>query len=1269
LEFRVLGPLQVVDAGEVVALGSAQQRAVLALLILHAPEPVSLDRLIDELWGERPPATAQHAVQVYVSGIRKLLRVGGADVAVRTSASGYALDVDPGRIDAGRFERLLAESQRVLAGDPSHARTLFEEALALWRGPALADFQQSEITRHQAARLEELRTLAIEGLVEARLACGEHAEVIGPITGLVAVDPLRERPRRLLMLALYRSGRHPEALAVYRDACEVLDEIGLQPGPQLRQLEQAILCHDTSLGAPSLVADVRADPGAAGARPSAGASRPAHADGSPPGNVAAIEPVDAAAPRKTRKVVTALFCDVTGSTALGEELDPELLHGVLNRYFKELRATIERHGGTVDKFIGDAVTAVFGIPRVREDDALRAVRAAAEIRERLPAVAEEVGVALSFRTGVSTGPVFASEGENLAIGDAVNIAARLEQAAAPGEILLGEETLRLVRDAVEVEPVEPIALKGKSTPVRAFRLVAVDPIAPGLARHLERPLVGRERELGLLRAGWDRTVQEAGCHLFTLLGAAGVGKSRLVSELLATVGDAATVLTGRCLHYGEGITFWPLVEALTPAGERAEPVLERLRGGGAATPEELFWEVRRLLESLALERPVIVHVDDLQWAEPMLLDLLDHVVDLSRGAPILVLCTARTELLEDRSGWGGGKLNATALLLQPLGAAESEALLDRLGDRLAPEARARVIAASEGNPLFLEEMAALARERTTVTVPSTIQALLAARLDSLPVQERELLEHAAIEGEVFHRTAVRAFAAERLDAEFESRLAGLVRKELIRPHRPTLYGGDAFRFRHLLIRDAAYDGMPKAIRAELHERFASWLQDNVRELAELDELTGWHLEQAVRYQHQLGRDINPALTRRAAEHLHAAGRRARERSDTASATNLLERAHALVPEENALRAWIGIDLAEQLIEAGELTRADELLSTAERDPDTTALAALIRFEFLLRARPQEFTQTSQSTLPGIIERLSREGDERGLARAHMAAFNVHWLQALATSAGEEALLAAEHARNAGDEGLRSRALGWYVATLTLGPQDAQTIKEKLDAIEREDPGPYLATRVGLARGQLERLAGHFPGARQLVEHAIESYLALGMPMNAAATHMYLAEIELSDGNAAEALLLLLRGDTILAKAREHSMRSTIQGDLSRVYERLGDRDGARAAIALSDQLGVTDDVIPGSVTHAVRARLALQEGDAEAAERWARSAVEHAFRTDFVVDQANAQLELARILAALGRHADATSEAHTALGLYEAKGDRPGAAETQALLDHLSVGA
>jgi class 3 adenylate cyclase len=1257
--------LEVVTGGEALALGGAQQRAVLALLLASAPEAVSHDRLTDELWGERPPATAQHALQVYVSGIRKVLRAGGGAATVRSSPSGYVLEVDAERVDTRRFERLVGEAQRALLGDPSHARELFVKALELWRGPPLVEFRRFEFARLEADRLEELHAVALEGLVEARLSCGEHSEVIAAITALVAVNPLRERPRRLLMLALYRSGRHAEALGAYRDACAALDEIGLQPGPELRKLEEAILRHDASLGAPPVTADAAAEVLAADGRSPEGSTASSLPGVAPVEGLADGEASPSVPPRQARKVVTALFCDVTGSTALGEELDPEALHAVMNRYFGELRAAIERHGGTVDKFIGDAVLAVFGIPRVREDDALRAVRAAAEIRERLPAVAEEAGVALSFRTAINTGVVLVGEGENLAIGDALNVAARLEQAAAPGEILLGDETLRLVRDAVEVESLEPLMLKGKSAPVHAFRLVRIDPLAPGLARHLDRPLIGRERELGVLTAAWDRTVQESGCHLLTLLGVAGVGKSRLVLELLASIGDGATVLSGRCLHYGEGITFWPLLEALTPAGETAAPVLEHLRSGGAATPEELFFEVRRLLESLASRRAVLLHIDDLQWAEPMLLDLLDHVVELSRDSAILVLCSARPELLEARPTWGGGKLNAATMLLEPLAAGECEALLNGLGDGLVADVRARVVAASEGNPLFLEEMVALTYERGAIAVPPTIQALLAARLECLAIEERNVLERGAVEGEVFHRMAVRALANMAPAAEVERRLAGLVRKELIRPHASAFQDDEAFRFRHLLIRDAAYDAIPKATRAELHERFAGWLEHSAGDLAQLDEIAGWHLEQAVRYRRDLRREEGPDLARRAAEHLHTAGRRAAERSDVAASRNLLERAHTLAA--GPLRARIGVDLAEQLIEGGDLARVDALLSQAEQDPATAAQAALTRLESFVRAQPEEVPGTLTAALPDLLAQLERTGDERGLARAHLLAYWVHLMAARATPGGEQALLAAKHARAAGDEGLRSRALGLYLGTLISGRQNAEAIAQQLDAIECEDSGLYVAAFMALVRGEIERLQGRFGPARRLTQSAIEQLRAMGNPTYAAPCQFYLAWVELSAGEPARALPGLREADADLAEVGERGFRSTVQAVLADVYASLGDRDGARAAVQLSDELGGEDDLVNVVITHAVRARLALADGDRSAAERWARSAVAHAFRTDYAFIQGNAQLDLARVLATLRRRDEARSYAYAALELFEAKGDRPRADIARSLAGELAA--
>jgi class 3 adenylate cyclase len=582
------------------------------------------------------------------------------------------------------------------------------------------------------------------------------------------------------------------------------------------------------------------------------------------------ELVPESAGREVRKTVTVLFCDVTGSTSLGEQLDPETLRRTMSRYFEEIRRVVESHGGTVEKFIGDAVMAVFGIPRAHEDDALRAVRAAGEIRDRIGALGEELGIALSFRTGVNTGEVVAGEGETLVTGDAVNVAARLEQAASPGDVLVGASTFVLVRDAVLVEELEPLDLKGKREPVQTFRLVSVDPSAEAVARRLDAPLVGRERELARLAGDFEHAVAERACHLFTLLGPAGVGKSRLVAEFIAKVGNTADVLRARCLHYGDDITYWPLVEILLAVGTEPESVI-----GGSPVETQLAF--RKLLESRAAGRPQVVVIEDIQWAEELFLDLIEHVADLSRDSPIFLLCIARQELLELRPGWGGGKLNATTILLEPLSAGESETLLEELteGTEIDTDVRRRIVAAADGNPLFLEEMLAMAAEDggRELVVPPTIQALLQARLDRLGADERDVIGRGSVEGEVFHRQAVESLATEASRTDVPEHLQMLVRKDMIRPEQPIFADDDAYRFRHLLIRDAAYDSLPKETRADLHERFAAWLAEHGG-LVELDEIVGYHLEQAYRNREALDASDSrlPDLGGRAAKHLSEAAR-------------------------------------------------------------------------------------------------------------------------------------------------------------------------------------------------------------------------------------------------------------------------------------------------------------------------------------------------------------------------------------------------------------
>ena len=662
--------------------------------------------------------------------------------------------------------------------------------------------------------------------------------------------------------------------------------------------------------------------------------------------------------REARKTVTVLFCDVTGSTELGERLDPESLRSAMERYFDRMQAVLEAHEGTVEKFIGDAIMAVFGVPRIHEDDAVRAVRAAAEMREALADLngdlEAELGVTIVVRTGINTGEVVAGDRGNqrLVTGDAVNTAARLEQAASPGEILIGERTFELARDAVDAEPVDSLALKGKAETVGAFRLVSVQKGVAGHERRLDAPMIGRERQLRTLLDAFEGVVADRTCHLFTVLGPAGIGKSRLTHEFGSLIVRRAALLSGRCLSYGEGITFWPISEmAIQAAGISEETPPEQARaalrtalgdapdsdaiaaqladvlGIGGGGPVEASWAIRRFLEALSLEQPVVAVIDDIHWAEPTLLDVIEHVADWSRNAPILLLCMARPELLEERPGWGGGTRNATSVHLEPLSEPEADALIESLlgHPALTPEIRERIRAAAQGNPLFVEEMLQMLLDDsvlvqkedewvatvdlTTVQVPPAISALLAARLDRLSPDERRVLEAASVVGEVFEPVAVRDLVDTTVAERVPEVLGTLLMKDLVRPSESRVGATEAVRFRHILLRDAAYNAIPKTERAVLHESFADRLDGTHGErAAESDEFIGYHLERCHRLRTELGhRDGRVELIgRRASKHLADAGHRAFQRGDMRGAANVLGRAaDLLLPTTRSVCGWRG----------------------------------------------------------------------------------------------------------------------------------------------------------------------------------------------------------------------------------------------------------------------------------------------------------------------------------------------------------------------------
>jgi class 3 adenylate cyclase/tetratricopeptide (TPR) repeat protein len=954
--------------------------------------------------------------------------------------------------------------------------------------------------------------------------------------------------------------------------------------------------------------------------------------------------------------VTVVFCDLSGSTALGEQRDPEAVRATMRRYYDESRTILERHGGTVEKFIGDAVMAVFGVPQAREDDALRAVRAAVELREAV------AGLGLQARVGVNTGEVVAGDGDSLVTGDAVNVAARLEQVAEPGEILLGEETRRLVRDAVDVEK-RVLELRGKRVPVSAYRLLTLDVDAPGLARRFDSPLVGRVRELQRLKDDFDRALAQRSSYLFTLLGPAGVGKSRLVAEFMSEAEPRARVVRGRCLHYGEGITYWPLVEVLVQLDADPQAVL------ALPSPTEAAVATRRLLEQTAVGEPLVVVWDDIQWAEPAFLDLIEHIADWSRGAPIFILCIARPELLELRPTWGGGKANATSLLLEPLAHDEASTLIDNLlgTSQLASSVRERILRTSEGNPLFVEEMLLMIREdggERDVDVPPTIQALLQARLDRLPTEERSVIERGSVEGEVFHRSPVAELAPPRVRTGLDDHLRRLIRNELIRPEPATLPGDDAFRFRHLLIRDAAYESLPKETRADLHERFAVWIEEHV-EFVEQDEIVGYHLEQAVRYRRELGRE-EPVLAVRAARRLAAAGTAATSRGDDRAGAALLERAAMLLPPGSTDRLPTLPRLAFALIELARFDEArryiDEL--AASDDERWRAYAETIGpgLGSLMGGGTYE---AGRSAFESATETFARMGDDYGHALSLEAQANLEWLACRAADAGVRLREALPYAVRSGDGALTDGIRELLILTYSHGPTPVEQAEREVRALLAESRGWIVESSALRALGRLAAMRGDFEAGRRLVLVGRRPLAEAGLQLAWGRSAQAEAMVEELAGDLEAAVRTAHEGFETLEELGERAFASTNAAIVATALSTLHRDEEAAAWAARGRELGPEDDAATKSMTAAVEGILLARRGELDRGEALAFRAVADAEATDFWSQRGGAYEALAEVLATAGKTAEAKSTLQQALAVYEEKGVVPYAARVRRLIAEL----
>jgi DNA-binding SARP family transcriptional activator len=1196
-------------------------RALLAFLLLHANELVSSDRLIEEVWGPEPAKTATASLQNYISRLRKAI---GAELLV-SQPPGYVLRVDPERFDLARFERLTAKAR---GAEPRERAEKLRAALELWRGPALEDLAFEPFARDEIGRLEEARLAALEDRIAADLELGSAGELVGELEELVEQQPLRERFRAQLMLALYRAGRQADALEAYRDARRVLDEeLGLEPSEELRSLEQSILQQDASLGV------------AAGATTERGPDR---------------------------RTVTVLFCDLVDSTKLAGSLDPEVYRTLMSSYFEAVRVPIERHGGTVEKFIGDAVMAVFGVPQLHEDDPLRAVRAAREIQR---ALADFPGGRLDARIGLSTGEVhvLSSPGEALHVSGAVaSVASQLEGRAPVGGVLLSDRTYRLVRAAVRARQ------DGD-----AWLLDEIRPDAPAYARRLDAPLVGREAELERLRDTYTNARAERHCRVVTVVGEAGIGKTRLARELIAPLRDEARVLVGRCVSYGEGATYLPIAEivqqvaseqslagirALLGDEDDADAVAQRVAElvgivEAPAAPGETFWAVRRVLEAIARERPVVLVLDDIHWAEPTLLDLVEYLGEWAEG-PILVVCLARPDLLESRSGWGGPTSTGFLVELEPLSSDALEILVQQLADGpVDPEVQETIVERAGGNALFAEQLLAAALEMPDLILekpPANVEALLASRLDRLDPQELGVLRRASVLGRGFSPAELDDLAP---NGDTGRPLARLTERGLVDPR------DDRFRFHHILVRDVAYRSIPKAERSELHELAARGLDR--RDGA--DELVGYHFEQAFVYLKELSGPEKRVreLAREGGERLGRAGIRAWRRADAPAAVNLLSRTVDLLPDANEFKCELGTALRA----SSEVDKAEKVLvEAAKASVSATRLRAQIELSLLRSQRDPDRVGELLEVASTAIPTLEAAGDHRALGRAWLCVGHVRGGFYCEYAALEEAATrAAAHYKRAGWS--PSTALEYLGTALFFGPRSVETALAQCTQLRAEHDGDRASEANIVAwQGGLEAMRGRFDEGRALAARARTIYEDLGLE-NAVIDicGRILGAIEMLAGHPDKAAEALRASCELAQRLGQTPLLATRAGTLAAAMYAQQQYDEAARWVDLARESAGPDDLDAALSWQPVQTMLLARRGELDDAEDLARATVASARTTDSLIRQGDSLMVLAAVLGAGAKDDEATALVGQAVRVYERKGNIVAAERARALFASATV--